>query len=208
MRRDRFLKEIEATLKNALETAASNIVEANKKLEQKRKEYRHVPGFDEHESYRDEGIDLSRLTFNEMRLLRNDLQLIFQDPYSSLNPRMTVGQIIGEGPLAHRFFKKDGPEMQEYVMKVMDECGLAPYMIHRYPHQFSGGQRQRPESPDRSRHESPVRRLRRGGKRPGRFDSSPDHQPPSGLLKEKSNPHPSFHQPRSGGRSTSPTGSA
>ncbi|HOE88937.1 MAG TPA: ATP-binding cassette domain-containing protein [Sphaerochaeta sp.] len=137
------LKEIEATLKNALETAASNIVEANKKLEQKRKEYRHVPGFDEHESYRDEGIDLSRLTFNEMRLLRNDLQLIFQDPYSSLNPRMTVGQIIGEGLLAHRFFKKDGPEMQEYVMKVMDECGLAPYMIHRYPHQFSGGQRQR-----------------------------------------------------------------
>ena len=56
---------------------------------------------------------------------------------------MTVGQIIGEGLLAHRFFKKDGPEMQEYVMKVMDECGLAPYMIHRYPHQFSGGQRQR-----------------------------------------------------------------
>ena len=86
---------------------------------------------------------MSRLTFGEMRLLRQEMQLIFQDPYSSLNPRMTVGQIIGEGLLAHRFFKKDGPEMQEYVMSVMEECGLAPYMIHRYPHQFSGGQRQR-----------------------------------------------------------------
>jgi peptide/nickel transport system ATP-binding protein len=78
-----------------------------------------------------------------MRLLRKDLQLIFQDPYSSLNPRMTVGQIIGEGLLAQRFFKEDGELMQEYVMKVMEDCGLSSYMIHRYPHQFSGGQRQR-----------------------------------------------------------------
>ncbi|HPX29417.1 MAG TPA: ATP-binding cassette domain-containing protein, partial [Sphaerochaeta sp.] len=109
-------KETEKTLQSALEAASAELIEANKKLERKRKEYEHIPEFKEHESYRDEGIDLSRLTFNEMRLLRNDLQLIFQDPYSSLNPRMTVGQIIGEGLLAHRFFKKDGPEMQEYVM--------------------------------------------------------------------------------------------
>ena len=71
------------------------------------------------------------------------MQLIFQDPYSSLNPRMTVGQIIGEGLLAHDFFKKDDEKMQDYIMKVMEDCGLASYMIHRYPHQFSGGQRQR-----------------------------------------------------------------
>jgi len=95
------------------------------------------------EKLRDEGIDLTRLTYDEMRLLRRDMQIIFQDPYSSLNPRMTVGQIIGEGPLAHEFFTGEGEALQDHVMKVMDECGLAPYMIHRYPHQFSGGQRQR-----------------------------------------------------------------
>ena len=78
-----------------------------------------------------------------MRQLRKDMQIIFQDPYSSLNPRMSVGQIIGEGLLAHNFFKKNSPRMQDRVLKVMDDCGLAPYFVHRYPHQFSGGQRQR-----------------------------------------------------------------
>ena len=91
----------------------------------------------------DGGIDLSRLKQNEMRLLRRDLQLVFQDPYSSLNPRMTVGQIIGEGLLAHKVFDRVGQKMQDYIMEVMENCGIAPYMIHRYPHQFSGGQRQR-----------------------------------------------------------------
>ncbi|MCL2215230.1 MAG: ATP-binding cassette domain-containing protein [Treponema sp.] len=99
--------------------------------------------FEKLEKLRDDGIDLSRLTYNEMRLLRRDMQIIFQDPYSSLNPRMTVGQIIGEGLLAHEFFTGEGEDMQNHVMKVMEECGLASYMIHRYPHQFSGGQRQR-----------------------------------------------------------------
>jgi peptide/nickel transport system ATP-binding protein len=56
---------------------------------------------------------------------------------------MSVGQIIGEGLLAHNFFKKNSPRMQERILKVMDDCGLAPYFVHRYPHQFSGGQRQR-----------------------------------------------------------------
>ena len=78
-----------------------------------------------------------------MRYLRRDLQLIFQDPYSSLNPRMTVGQIIGEGLMAHNIFKKGDPKMQDYIMEIMEKCGLASYFIHRYPHQFSGGQRQR-----------------------------------------------------------------
>jgi peptide/nickel transport system ATP-binding protein len=71
------------------------------------------------------------------------LQLIFQDPYSSLNPRLTVGQIISEGPITHKQFVKNNERMQDFTMDVMDDCGLAPYMIHRYPHQFSGGQRQR-----------------------------------------------------------------
>lgn len=99
--------------------------------------------FEEYESQKDNGINLANLTDREMRYLRRDLQLIFQDPYSSLNPRMTVGQIIGEGPQAHGMFKKGDPKMQDYIMETMEKCGLASYFIHRYPHQFSGGQRQR-----------------------------------------------------------------
>ena len=78
-----------------------------------------------------------------MRRLRKDLQLIFQDPYSSLNPRMTVGQIISEGLLAHNMFDKNDEKLQDYVVDVMKRCGLDGYFLHRYPHQFSGGQRQR-----------------------------------------------------------------
>ncbi len=92
----------------------------------------------------DAGQDLTKLSREDMRALRKDLQIIFQDPYSSLNPRMTVGQIIGEGLLAHGIFKSErDPKYTEYITEVMDQCGLAPYFIHRYPHQFSGGQRQR-----------------------------------------------------------------
>lgn len=110
------------------------------KLREKCKEH---PQFEEYESYRDEGIDLTKLTEDEMRLLRKDLQLIFQDPYSSLNPRLTVGQIIAEGLYAHNMFAKGDKSIQDYILKTMEECGLASYFLHRYPHQFSGGQRQR-----------------------------------------------------------------
>ena len=99
--------------------------------------------FLEYEKYLDDGIDLSRLKYSEMRILRKDLQIIFQDPYSSLNPRMTVGQIIEEGLVTHNFFKHGSPQMKEYILSVMRQCGLQDYMLHRYPHQFSGGQRQR-----------------------------------------------------------------
>lgn len=88
-------------------------------------------------------IDLTELDVDEMRDYRKDLQIIFQDPYSSLNPRLTVGQIISEGLYAHKIFKKGDPGVQDYVMEVMEKCGLAGYFINRYPHQFSGGQRQR-----------------------------------------------------------------
>ena len=91
----------------------------------------------------DDGVDLRRLKYTEMRLLRKDLQVIFQDPYSSLNPRMTVGQIIEEGLVTHKFFKRGSKKMQEYVFQIMNSCGLQNYMYNRYPHQFSGGQRQR-----------------------------------------------------------------
>ncbi len=88
-------------------------------------------------------IDLKSLSKEEMRVLRKDLQLIFQDPYSSLNPRMTVGQIIGEGLVSHGVFNRGDPAMRDYIFQVMERCGLATYMFGRYPHQFSGGQRQR-----------------------------------------------------------------
>ena len=108
-----------------------------------RADYADNEEFQKYEALRDDGIDLARLTYNEMRYLRKDIQLIFQDPYSSLNPRFTVGQIVSEGPLTHNYFSGNNERMQDYATKLMEACGLAPYMIHRYPHQFSGGQRQR-----------------------------------------------------------------
>lgn len=109
-----------------------------------REEAKDEPRYEHYESMQDTGIDLAQLTKEEMRKLRNDLQIIFQDPYSSLNTRMTVGQIIGEGVVAHKIFKNEKAKgYNEYIQEVMGNCGLAPYFIHRYPHQFSGGQRQR-----------------------------------------------------------------
>ena len=76
----------------------------------------------------DDGVDLKRLKYKEMRLLRKDLQIIFQDPYSSLNPRMTVGQIIEEGLITHKFFKRGSKRMKPYVFETMNKCGLQNYM--------------------------------------------------------------------------------
>lgn len=78
-----------------------------------------------------------------LRKMRKEMQFIFQDPYSSLNPRMTVGNIIGEALVEHEMFDKGSQELEDYVKKIMNTCGLDDYMIYRYPHEFSGGQRQR-----------------------------------------------------------------
>lgn len=112
-------------------------------LDALRDKYKEEQDFAKYEVMRDDGIDLARLEYNEMRKLRRDMQLIFQDPYSSLNPRMSVGQIISEGMVAHDMVSNKGERMQEKVLEIMEECGLAPYFLHRFPHQFSGGQRQR-----------------------------------------------------------------
>lgn len=120
------------------------VVKKQKTIDAKKDELRDRKDFDKFESFVDDGIDLSRLTDGEIRELRKDLQIIFQDPYGSLDTKMTVGNIIGEGVLGHGLFKsrkEDG--YNEYIKDVMETCGLAPYFIHRYPHQFSGGQRQR-----------------------------------------------------------------
>lgn len=145
-------EELEKNGKSAdkISQLKSRIPELEKKVQEELAEIQKIrdncsksPEFDEYESQKDNGINLANLTDAEMRYLRRDLQLIFQDPYSSLNPRMTVGQIIGEGLQAHGMFKKGDPKMQDYIMEIMEKCGLASYFIHRYPHQFSGGQRQR-----------------------------------------------------------------
>ena len=127
--------EIEAVKAQQQEIRASIRKEAEK--------YRDNQEFQYAEQFRDTGVDLARLTYNEIRELRSDLQMIFQDPYSSLNPRMTVGQIISEGMIAHKYFRKNDERLQEEILKVMEDAGLAAYFVHRYPHQFSGGQRQR-----------------------------------------------------------------
>ncbi len=90
-----------------------------------------------------EGIELTKCKKKELRALRKEMQIIFQDPYSSLNPRKTVGQIIEEGVRTHGFYKRGSKELKGYLLEIMEKCGLQGYMANRYPHQFSGGQRQR-----------------------------------------------------------------
>ncbi len=77
----------------------------------------------------------------EMRALRTEMQIIFQDPFSSLSPRLPVGEIIGEAVREHNIVPSK--EYNDYIDQVMDECGLQPFHKFRYPHEFSGGQRQR-----------------------------------------------------------------
>lgn len=88
-----------------------------------------------------DGKDLTEIKRNKMNDLRVDIQLVFQDPYSSLPPRMTVGSIISEAVKVHNIVPKE--EVQSYVLKIMEQCGLQPSYYDRYPHEFSGGQRQR-----------------------------------------------------------------
>lgn len=124
--------------------ATAKVEEKRKELEAYRDSLRSKEDFEELENELDTGIDLSELTSEEMRQLRKDLQMIFQDPYGSLDTKMTVGNIIGEGVLGHDLFKSRNEKgYNEYIQETMEKCGLAPYFLHRYPHQFSGGQRQR-----------------------------------------------------------------
>ena len=88
-----------------------------------------------------EGRDILGLTGREMKGKRRDMQIIFQDPYASLNPRMTVGDAIGEGLVVHKIAK--GKEKREKILELLSMVGLRPDSIDKYPHEFSGGQRQR-----------------------------------------------------------------
>lgn len=86
--------------------------------------------------------DLTQLKGEALRRKRRQMQMIFQDPYASLNPRMTVGNIIGEPLEVHRIYSNRG-ERRERVQELLRVVGLNPYFVNRYPHEFSGGQRQR-----------------------------------------------------------------
>ena len=88
------------------------------------------------------GKDVLNASKDEMMKLRREMQIVFQDPYSSLNPRMTVSQIVGESLVEHGLYKK-GKKLDDYITEVIVSCGLAKYHLNRYPHEFSGGQRQR-----------------------------------------------------------------
>lgn len=88
------------------------------------------------------GVNIYSLGSNELRKQRRQMQIIFQDPYASLNPRMTIGGIVGE-PLAIHHLVKTKKEKMERVVDLLKEVGLRPDMVNRYPHEFSGGQRQR-----------------------------------------------------------------
>jgi len=88
-----------------------------------------------------DGKDLVKLSGEPLRKMRRNMQMIFQDPYASLNPRMTVGDIIGEPLEVHNIAK--GKDKKERVQELLQIVGLNPYFVNRYPHEFSGGQRQR-----------------------------------------------------------------
>lgn len=88
-----------------------------------------------------DGTDIMTLDSKEIRALRPKMQMIFQDPYSSLSPRMPVSEIIGEAVREHNIVSE--AEFDDYIESVMLSCGLHPYQKDRYPHEFSGGQRQR-----------------------------------------------------------------
>jgi len=131
-----FTPEIIATFEKVNSFHGKNLVAIN--------DYAMKPEFQAKlDWYKESGIILNKLSYEDMRMLRRKLQVIFQDPYSSLDSRMTIGQIIGEAVAEHGLYKRGSKELEDYVLQTMEKCGVAHYMLHRYPHQFSGGQRQR-----------------------------------------------------------------
>ena len=116
---------------------------AEKKLEELRSKYKNDEAFTKYESYRDNGVDLARLKTQEMRFLRKDMQMIFQDPYSSLNPRMSIWELIAEPMLINNMYKGDKAGLNKRIEELMDTVGLAKRLTHSYPHELDGGRRQR-----------------------------------------------------------------
>lgn len=89
-----------------------------------------------------EGKDITKISTEEMRKLRSEMQIIFQDPFASLNPRKTVSEIIGEPLRLHKIYKS-AAERQKHVLELMEVVGLAEHLVNTYPHELDGGRRQR-----------------------------------------------------------------
>ena len=87
------------------------------------------------------GIDIGTIKKHKLRKLRPKIQIIFQDPFSSLSPRMTVGEIIGEAVRVHKIVPRE--KYRDFIINIMKSCGLQSHYFDRFPHEFSGGQRQR-----------------------------------------------------------------
>jgi peptide/nickel transport system ATP-binding protein len=115
------------TILRLIEPTAGSVVFRSKKMAAPEEEYKDV--------------DVVQASRKMLKALRRDMQIIFQDPYSSLNPRMTVGSIVGEPLLVHGISK--GREREDRVRELLGSVGLKPDHMKRYPHEFSGGQRQR-----------------------------------------------------------------
>ncbi|MFV0401638.1 MAG: ABC transporter ATP-binding protein [Oscillospiraceae bacterium] len=89
------------------------------------------------------GDDILSYDKQQMRALRQQMQIIFQDPYSSLNPRMNVSELVGEALIAQKLFPRRNADWHARVREITEMCGIQNFQLNRYPHQFSGGQRQR-----------------------------------------------------------------
>lgn len=89
------------------------------------------------------GDDILSYDKHKMKSLRQQMQIIFQDPYSSLNPRLNVSELVGEALIAQKIFPSRNKDWEDHIREITGLCGIASYQLNRYPHQFSGGQRQR-----------------------------------------------------------------
>ena len=126
-------------------------------------------------SVRFEGVELTETSGPDLRQMRRRMQMIFQDPYASLNPRMTVGSIVGE-PLDVHQLGNSKTDRQERVRELLEIVGLNPYFVNRYPHEFSGGQRQRIGVARASGGQPLLHRLRRTDFGSGCVHPGPGHQ--------------------------------
>ena len=137
----------------------------------------------------------SKLSGGELRRLRRNIQMVIQDPYTSLNPRMTVGDIIGEPFEIHPEVAPQGRPRASKVQELLDVVGLNPEHINRYPHQFSGGQRQRIGIARALALQPGDHRLRRAGLRARRVGPGPGHQP-AGAAAGRARPVLHLHRAR------------
>lgn len=124
-------------------TLTKGLNQIRDQLRQLQAEVKSDPNFEKLEARKEFCIDLGQLTKSELNVLRKDLQIIFQDPYSALNPRMTVRDIIKEGMLATKMYSDRKDRYDTKVDELLEKVGLKPMHASRFPHEFSGGQRQR-----------------------------------------------------------------